>query len=127
MNPSDLPRVALLILPAWAPVCSVSIPTASLTVPRAVSAPARLPKENMPEVPHPPHGEGSGELAIFTGISASGMMSNTASAMVSSSWEPPGQSHPPLDRFFVNPVPHGMLKFGSVTPQRPLPRARRSC
>jgi hypothetical protein len=123
MNPSNLSRVAFLVLPA----CSVSVPAASLTVPYAVSVPARLPEESTPELPHPPHGEGSGDLVIFTGISGSGMMSNTANAMLSPSWEPPGQSHPPLDRFFVKPVPHVMLRVGSMTAQRPLPRARRSC
>jgi hypothetical protein len=122
MNPSDLSRVAILLLPA----CSVSVPAASLTVPHAVSVPGRLPEGDTPEPAHPPHGDGSGELLIFTGISTSGM-SNTANASVSTSWEPPSQSHLPLDRFFVKSVPHVMLKIGSVTRQHPLPRARRAC
>jgi hypothetical protein len=123
MNPSDVSRVVVLLLPA----CSISVPVASLTVPYAVSAPARLPKENTPELPHPPHGEGSGELPIFAGVSESGAMTNTSSAMVTISWEPSGQSYPPLDHFFAKPGPP-LLKVASVRPQRSLlPRARRSC
>jgi len=124
-EPIGFTRVAVLILHAW-PACSISVPVASLTVPHALSVPARLPKENTPELPHPPHGEGSEELPIFSGVSASDAMTNTSSAMMTISWEPPGQSYPPLDRFFVKPSPQ-VLKVGSVTPQRPLPRSRRSC
>ena len=93
--------------------------------------PARPPHEDTPELPHPPHGEGSGELPIFVGIGASGAMTNVANtAMISPSWEPPDHNHSAMDRFFLETDPHAQhatLKVGSVHAQRPTPRARRSC
>ena len=126
MNPSDIPRIALLLLPA----CSVS-PAASVAVPQAVSIPARLPEESTPELPHPPHGEGSGELPIFVGIGASGAMTNVANAqIVTSSWDPPDQNHSAIGSFFMETDPdakHRTVTVNSATARRPMPRARRSC
>ena len=97
-----------------------------------VSCPSPLRDENTPELPHPPHGEGSGELPIFVGIGASGAMSNVVNtAMASSSWEPPDQNHSATGGFFLETDPHAKhmpLKVGSVGAQRPMmPRIRRSC
>ena len=98
----------------------------------APARPARLPEENTPEpdLPHPPHGEGSGELPIFVGIGASGGMNVAITPMVSFSWEPPDQNHSAMDRFFLETDPHTKhttLKVDSAKAQRPMPRARRSC
>jgi hypothetical protein len=131
MNSSDF--VAVLLLPAL-PNCSLTVPVASFkAVPRAVSVPVRLPDDCESSrlcAPNPSHlpDEGSGTSPTFAGIrSASGAMDNAASAMVTTSWEPAGQSHPPVDRFFVKPGSQ-VLKVGSVTLRHPLlPRARRSC
>jgi hypothetical protein len=96
------------------------------------SCPTPLPGEDTPELPHPPHGEGSGELPIFVGIGASGAQSNVTNAMITStSWEPPDQNHSAAGHFFLDTDPHAKhptLQVGSVRAQRPMiPRARRSC
>jgi hypothetical protein len=96
----------------------------------APAGPARLPEKNTPEVPHPPHGEGSRELPIFVGIGASGRINVAITPIVSFSWEPPDQNHSAMDRFFLETDPHAKhttLKVGPVHAPRPMPRARRSC
>ena len=101
---------------------------ASLTVPPAVPAPARLPEEkpNPENQPHPPE-QGS----TFVGISGSGAMSNTAAVTTISSWDPPDPAYSSLARIFEpqSSARGVMLKIGPVAPQhRPfLPRARRNC
>jgi hypothetical protein len=99
---------------------------ASLTVPLAVSAPAQIPTDEQPnpdDQPHPPH-EGS----TFSGVSGSGAMSNTANALLSSSWEPPSTNHSPsFDHFFFEPAHQITLKVRPVTPRQFLPRVRGNC
>ena len=127
MNP-ELFRVAFAV---GLSVCPVASPAASVTAVRFMYTPARLPPETPDREPvHPPHGEGSGEVPTFTGISASGAMSNAANAaMTVSSWEPLSQVHYERDQFFGPSRPHIKMKVTSATPQqrRLLPRARRSC
>jgi hypothetical protein len=103
-------------------------PVASLTVPHNGSTPT-LPAEEQPNPdnqPHPPH-QGS----TFLGISGSGAMANTNSAMTVTTWEPPDPGFSSLARLFErqSSARGVMLKVGSVAPQhRPfLPRARRNC
>jgi hypothetical protein len=78
-----------------------------------------------PEADHPVHGEGSGELPIFSGIGASGALTNTTNAiLISPPWEPPSSDHHAFDIFRGRPASQ-MLHVGPVTPRRPfLPRAR---
>jgi hypothetical protein len=123
VNPKDFSSVAAF-LPF--PLCSVSTPTASITTTHMTSIPARAPEEK-PEPPDPPHGEGSGELLIFTGLNASGMITNVHAQSVSVSWEPPDHAHPRSDLPYSRPISHIKLNISPVTPRRPLPRARRSC
>jgi hypothetical protein len=122
MNPESL-YVTVLVL------CPASIPaSASLTVPIA-RTPVQVPYENPERGDHPPHGEGSGELVIFSGIGASGAMTNTTNAVPTTpTWEPSTGHDSEFNRFFLRPAPPVMLQVNSVTPRRPfLPRARRSC
>jgi hypothetical protein len=97
-------------------------------VPFDGSAPT-LPAEEQPNPhnqPHPPH-QGS----TFLGISGSGAMANTSSAMTMTTWEPPDPGYSTLARLSErqSSARGVMLKVGSVAPQhRPfLPRARRNC
>jgi len=125
VNPNSL---AWLLLPGA--VCPVSDAPASITATHVTYAPSRLPAETPDQLPiHPPEGEGSGHLQIFSGISASGAMSNAAnSAMTVSSWEPLSLIRFERDQFFGTSRPHIKLKVTSATPRRPLlPRTRRSC
>ena len=109
MDPKGLSLVASLPLL----FCPVSNPSASLTALHVVPQPSRLPDET-PEPAHPPHGEGSGELLVFNGLSASGAISNVQANIVYSSWEPPNRGHSKLD-LFTKPVPL-MLKVATVRP-----------
>jgi hypothetical protein len=114
MTDEELSVVASLVLA----VCPVSNQGgASITATRIAPAPPRLPDET-PEPAHPPHGEGSGELLIFTGISASGTISNVHANAVSSLWEPPSRAHSEFDHLVAKRVPRVMLKVSSVAPQR---------
>ena len=117
--------LSLVVVPC-SPVCA----TATLTVPVA-QQPVRLPDET-PGPEHPPHGEGSGELPTFAGISASGAMSNVSAAVVTTTlWEPmPSILPDPADRFshnHNNAHQHHLLKQVIVTPPRAMIRIRRSC
>ena len=107
--------------------CAPTTAMATLTVPVA-QRPVRLPSEK-PEPEHPPHGEGSGELPTFVGISASGAMSNVSAAvMTTTSWEPvPSILPDPRNQFSAQHDSHHILKINTVMPRRPFIRIRRSC
>jgi hypothetical protein len=99
-------------------------PGASLTEPHGFSSPV-LPGEERPGPEHPPH-QGS----TFVGISGSGAMANTSSAMRVTSWEPPDPGYSSLDRRFATQsfARRAMLRVGSVPQNRSfLPRTRRNC
>lgn len=114
--------LALSLMVPCSPVCT----TATLTVPVA-QQPVRLPGDK-PEPEHPPHGEGSGELPTFVGISASGVMTNTSAVVMTTSWEPvPSILPDPRDQFSAQHDRHRILKINTVTSRRPFVRIRRSC
>jgi hypothetical protein len=105
--------------------CPSASATATLTLPIA-QAPLHAPEEK-PEPAHPPHGEGSGELPTFSGISASGAMANVNATVTTTSSEPitTADSHH-AHYFFAKPV---QQKITVITPRsrRFLPPTRRSC
>jgi len=77
-----------------------------------------------PEDQEPPHGEGSGELQIFNGLSASG--TNTSAQVTNYVWQPESTRTGPV---FAQ-QPSIFLKVGAEhhDSRRPfLPRARRNC
>jgi hypothetical protein len=124
MNTPQLSLIASLLL-----VCPTSKPGASVTAAHVAHpfVPLRFPDEKQ-EPAHPPHGEGSGDLLIFTGVSASGAISNVQATAVSFTPEPPVGGRSGF-HFVRRPLPPVILRVTSVTrPPRPLlPRARRSC
>ncbi len=100
--------------------CSESIPSSTFTL---SSCPTQLPEGDKHEQEHFPEESGS----TISPINFSGIMANVQAQVTTVSWEPRAQGHSPLDHFFMKPVPHTMLKVGSVHAQRSMPRARRSC
>ena len=122
MNPKGLSLVTSLPLL----FCPASNAGASLTVLHVAPSAPRLPDET-PEPAHPPHGEGSGDLLIFTGISASGTITNVSAQAMSYAWEPTSRDRSQFDHLFPKRASRVVLKV-LVKPQRPLlPRARRLC
>jgi hypothetical protein len=73
------------------------------------SVPFRTPQPS--EAIHPSHGEGSGWLPTFAGISASGSIRNVARAATSYSFEPSGHS----GFEFEKPRPTVRLRVAPVT------------
>lgn len=99
----------------------------SLSAP-VVHRPLRLPRETPEPAEHPPHGEGSGDLAMFTGASGGYFSNVSATVYTSPSWGPPAGGLPKLDPFFAKPI-RVAVKVGKPASQRhrTLPPIRRSC
>lgn|SRR5579864_1891793 len=129
VNPKEISLVISLVLP-----CSMPAATATLTVP-AARQPVRLPDEKPePFGDHAPHGEGSGELPTFVGLTASGAMSNVNAIVTTITWEQlPSIHSAPFEQFFSHAQNHLMhaqnqvLRVNTVTPRHFLPPIRRGC
>jgi len=86
----------------------------------------QLPEGDRDGPEHLPEESGS----TINPISFSGMMANVQAQVTTASWEPPDQNHSAMDRFFLETnlhAKHTTLRVSSVSMQRPIPRARRSC
>ena len=129
MNPKEISLVVSLILP-----CSIPATTATLTVPVA-QQPIRLPDEKPePLGDHAPHGEGSGELPTFVGLTASGAVSNVNAIVTTTTWEPLPNIHSgSFDEFLshvqnhITQAQNQALRVSMVTSRHFLPPIRRGC